>query len=85
MSQDDLAMYFHLHNLVEYFGDFSAVSFFRSDLSRNQGSKARQIVESGSAWLTEMKEEEVAGVLFVAILLGEKTLLQYVRALKDSN
>ena len=83
MSQDPLCMYDHLGELVKHFESPSAVKFFRSTDARSENSKPRALLESGRDWANQMKEDELARVLFASIIIGGGTLHKYLKVMED--
>ena len=83
MSQEVLCMYDHLCELLKYFETPSALKFLKSNEARKENSKARSLVESGLGWAKEMKEEDLAIVIYAAIILGGTTLAIYLKVMED--
>ncbi len=83
MSQDPLCMYDHLNELVKHFEAPSAVKFFRSTNARLEKSKPHLLLESGRDWANQMKEDDLARVLFASIIIGGGTLHKYLRVMED--
>ena len=83
MSQDPLCLYDHLGELVEHFESLSAVQFFRSTNARSENSKPRTLLESGRDWAHQMKEENLAKVIFASIIIGGNTLNKYLNVMED--
>ena len=67
----------HLMELLEHFETASALTYFRSDEARKEGSKARTLIECGKEWLADLREVDLARILFGAIGLGGQTLKLY--------
>lgn len=60
--------------LLDHFPTQSALKFFRSTEVRENKSTGRLIVESGRRWAKELKEDQLAKVLFAAIAIGGSSL-----------
>ena len=83
MSQDLCSLYDHLTNLVMHFETPSAVTFFRSTEAKQKPSRARDMVESGVRFANQIQEDNLARVIFVAILLGGSTLSKFINVVKE--
>ena len=83
MSQDICSLYDHLSNLVMHFETPSAVTFFRSTEAKQKPSRARDTVESGVRFANQIQEENLARVIFAAILLGGSTLIKFLNVVKE--
>ena len=81
MKEDPLCMHACLLELVEHFDSPSAIEFFRSADARAQNSIARALLESGRDWVHQLKEDDLARVLFIAIVIGGDTLHKYLKVL----
>ena len=67
-------MYDSLIILLDHFPSQSAVRFFRSSDMRQSKSQGRLLIESARRWAKELKEDQLAKVLFAAIIIGGSTL-----------
>ena len=74
-------MHAALLELVEHFDSPSAVNYFRSGDAREKASIARNLLESGREWVHQLKEAELAKLLFAAIVNGGDTLHKYLKVL----
>ena len=83
MSQDVCALYDHLTILVKHFETPSAVTFFKSTEAKQKPSRARDMVESGVRFANQIPEENLARVIFAAILLGGSTLTKFINVVKE--
>ena len=83
MSQDICSLYDHLTTLVMHFETPSAVTFFRSTEAKQKPSRARDMVESGVRFANQIPEDNLARVIFAAILLGESTLSKFINVVKE--
>jgi hypothetical protein len=45
-----MALWIYLNELAKHFEKPSAVTFFRSEEARKDGSRARRLVEAGQGW-----------------------------------
>lgn len=73
----------HLYNLEKDFGTRSAIDHFRSDEARQPDSTARAMVESGRRYVKLFKPEQLARVVFAAIVIGGKTLTLYLNSFEE--
>ena len=83
MSQDVCSLYDPLTTLVKHFETPSAVTFFRSTEAKQKPSRARDMVESGVRFANQIQEENLARVIFAAILLGGSTLTKFINVVKE--
>ena len=83
MSQDICSLYDHLTTLVKHFETPSAVTFFRSTEAKQNQSKARNMVESGVRFANQMQEDNLARVIFAAIIIGGSTLTKFINVVKE--
>ncbi len=83
MSQDPCSLYDHLTTLVKHFESPSAVTFFRSTEAKQKPSRACDMVESGVRFANQITEDNLARVIFAAILLGGSTLTKFLTVIKD--
>ena len=83
MKQDPLCLYDRLIELVEHFESPSAVQFFRSTDARSEKSKQRALLESGRDWAKQLKEDDLARVIFASIVIGGGTLRKYLNVMDD--
>ena len=72
-----------LLDLYEDFDTPSAVAYFKSMEDQQDESNARLLIESARDWTGEMKEDQIAKVLFAALLIGGKTLSKFDRPFKN--
>lgn len=82
---DEFMVYSCLLDLCGHFDNPSAVDFFKSEAARKQNTQARILIESASDWTDEMKEDELAKVLFAALVLGGDTLSKFRDAFKGQD
>jgi hypothetical protein len=83
MRQDEFHMLTHLYNLEERFGTLSAVDYFKSEEARQSDSKARDMVESGRKSVMDFEPDQLARVVFAAIVIGGKTLHIYLNSFEE--
>ena len=74
MKDDEFCQAEHLFNLEQHFGTQSAVEYFKSEEAREQYSRTRAMVESGRKSIQDMSPDQLARVVFAAIVIGGKTL-----------
>ena len=74
LSQDDMENYSFLVELADKFDLKGAAAFLKSNEARAPLSNIRSIVATGAQRLTEIPLQEVAKIIFAAIMLGEGTL-----------
>ena len=76
MKKDSLCLYDHLIELLEDFESPSAIKYFQSKDARASKSLARDLLESGQGWAHQLKEDNLARVLFASIIIGGQDLSQ---------
>ena len=74
MQDDEFCLADHLFNLEKHFGTQSAIEYFKSEEARAQYSRTRAMVESGRKSIQDMSPDQLARVVFAAIVIGGKTL-----------
>ena len=74
MKDDEFCQAEHLFILEKHFGTQSAVEYFKSEEAREQYSRTRAMVESGRKSIQDMTPDQLARVVFAAIVIGGKTL-----------
>ena len=74
MQEDEFCLVDHLFNLEKHFGTQSAIKYFKSEEARAQCSRTRAMVEAGRKSIQDMSPDQLARVVFAAIVIGGKTL-----------
>ena len=74
MQDDEFCLTDHLFNLEKHFGTQSAIKYFKSEEVRSQCNRTRAMVESGRKSIQDMSPDQLARVVFAAIVIGGKTL-----------
>ena len=83
MLDDEFCLADHLFSLQIHFATRSAIEWLKSTEARLPNSRARAMVESGRKSIQDMDPDQLARVVFAALVIGGKTLQLYLNSFEE--
>ena len=83
MEDDEFCLADHLFSLEKHFATRSAIEWLKSQEARKPDSRTRAMVESGRKSIQDMTPDQLARVVFAAIIIGGKTLRLYLNSFEE--